>query len=355
MKRTVGIALVLIFSFLFATSYAEDIKIKELNISFKIPDHIEWATRAEGNYDIMLETYSMNRPTLVAYMEQMGEYFKGVDPTSDLRMLFLAMPANPDEKNYAARTDEEILDGGSTTKELLGAKLTVYSTLTDNKFLKAQYQMGNQTFCICQTCINGYFYLFNVRGTNVGYINTMASYLMETLEIDTTKVAKEQQIATIKNATLFIPGNWEKQDYECDPDLDGISYITRGSDGLQRSIICEVMDIWASTGRSETLRPFFSGDEHSEECAIIIASDMNVDLNMIKKYSFGGRNYFGFIRNEGDVNPGICMIILENGCMYAYSFDTFTEDPFSDECYSDFEEILNSAVYIQEYIPLPFE
>lgn len=358
MKRTVSIALVLIFSFLFATSYAEDIEIKELNISFKIPDHIEWATRTEGNYDIMLETYSMNRPTLVAYMEQGGEYFKGVDPTSDLRILFAAMPANPDEKNYAARTNEEILELNPSLEALIDDTYTptVYTTLTGNKFLKVQYELLNQTFCICLTCIDGNFYFFNVRGTNVGYINTMASYLIETLEIDTTKVAKEQQIVAIKNATLFIPGNWEKTDYKSyDPRIDAIAYAMRGSDGLMRYITCNTMDICSEIGFPEGLRALVSGDQYTQQFTIVVAGNQNIDASMINKYSFGGKNYFGFRNTSDDITPSVCMVTLENGYVYSYIFETYTEDPFTDEYYPAFEEILNSAVYIQEYIPLPFE
>lgn len=148
------------------------IEIDELELSFKIPKHIEWATRTEGNYAIMEETYHMDQENLIAYMERGDEYFKGVDPNTDLRVLLTTYPANRSEKNYSNRTDDELIQAISGDGIGDNNDISVYNT-THTKFIQIRTYTGGQIYNVCQTCIDGKYYMFNVRGTNEGYIETI--------------------------------------------------------------------------------------------------------------------------------------------------------------------------------------
>ena len=153
MKTKISILFLLIFC-IFPFAMAENnINIDDLALSFKVPDHIEWATRTAGNYDIMEETYHMNRESLLAYMEQGDEYFKGVDPNTDLRVLFIAYTANYDEKNSSSKTDDELIQSLLEVALTLGANeedISVYKTdLT--KFSQIRFLANDQIYNLCQS------------------------------------------------------------------------------------------------------------------------------------------------------------------------------------------------------------
>lgn len=347
MKRMMAamVALVLLAVF---SACAEEINIESLDISFKVPEHIEWATRTEGNYGIMQDTYNMNREALIAYMKSANEYFKGVDPTTDLRILVTSEPVAMDEMNYSSKSNESILLVGEGIVQALGGRredISVHEAASGNKFLKLHYQVSGQTMCLGSTCVDGNQYTVIVRGTNIGYLDTMLSYIMETFKVNADLHIKAEQTVSIAEAVFTIPGNWEKETFVVNPDIENVCYTARGSDGLGRCFTCNVMDVCALMGWTDTLRPILSGDLYSEEFTIPLAAQQNVAVEDIRGYTYGGKKYYGYPATEDGV-PGIRMCIVENGYMYFYIFESLSSgDLFQDEYYPVFESILNSVEY----------
>lgn len=323
------------------------IEIDELELSFKIPKHIEWATRTEGNYAIMEETYHMDQENLIAYMERGDEYFKGVDPNTDLRVLLTTYPANRSEKNYSNRTDDELIQAISGDGIGDNNDISVYNT-THTKFIQIRTYTGGQIYNVCQTCIDGKYYMFNVRGTNEGYIETMSAYLMETFYHKTFDIPSENNLLPVSfsGISILIPETWEQADLSFNSDVETTSFFSRGTDGLLRYITCNVIDVCKSSGSPDILRAYMSGDQYSEQMAIFVGGQQNIQPEEIEKYTYNGKNYYGFIINMGGV-PGIRLCIVENGYLYVFVFETdSTENLFEDELFPIFEDVIESVVFL---------
>lgn len=343
-----------IFLFAFMTlcfvfsACAEEITIESLNVSFKVPEHIEWATRTEGNYDIMQATYHMNRDDLIAYMQSAEEYFKGVDTTSDLRILITSLPAEADDRNSSVLSNAELLQTGAAVEQMLGGtaeNVSVYETASGNKFLKLNCHVLGQTMCLGSTCLDGIHHTIVVRGTNVGYLDTMLSYILETFKSNEKSQYQAEQTISIKEAVFSIPGRWEKVTLDSNPGVESVFYCTRGTDGLVRYFTCNVVDLCTSLELPEEMRSFWSGNQYSKQLTILLATEQGITTDKIREYAFGDKQYYGYqVVENGCSAVRVC--VVENGYMYCFIFESFgSGDVFQDECYPDFNSILNSAEY----------
>lgn len=343
-------ATILIVCALVIVANAETVLINELNISFKVPDWLEWATRDEGNYEIMKKTYHMDQTTLIKYMETGGEYFKGVDPNSNLRVFMACYPANYTEKNYTERTDAEILDAGTIFFRELGlseGSCAIYESVSGNRFLTIQYTMFDQIVCAGMTCINGNFYYFNVRDTEKDTNLLMLSYLMETLNVENTSDKGSQTIQKVQvgEITFDIPGDWERTTIDLGSGFDSACYIRRGSDGLGRFITCNAVDICSQLGINESWRSMLSGDQYTKQLAVTLGPQFGAEVDDIHEYSWGDKIYYGFVCYTNDI-PGIRMLHVHNGYLYGFVFESLSEgNPFEDEYYPAYETMLSSVEY----------
>jgi len=347
------IALLVLTSFMVANA-EKAVTVEDLGVSFKIPSQVEWVTRTQGNYEIMENTYSMDKESLIAYMKSADEYFKGVDTGSDLRILLVCYPAEYSAMNFASRTNEDLMKEGKEAIEILGGTendLIIYETDT-TKFI--QYKLNfveEQSFYMCQTCVNGMIYMLNVRGTNDSYKETMALLLMETFSIENDKTSDVMSPKTISTsgATIHIPANWEEERVELYPDMESASYCNRNNDdGILRAISFNASDLYTLLGmnKNDAMRAFVSGDDYSEQIAILYGTEQNnISPEAIKQYTYGENHFYGYVLSEDDYSS-IYMYIVENGYMYVFMFDTFaSSNPFEDALYTVYENMLTTIEF----------
>lgn len=325
-----------------------NVVIEELGVSFKVPGHIEWATRTDGNYEIMEKTYGMDQEALIAFMEASDEYCKGVDPNSDIRFLYTLGEVDLFEKNYSVLTDDEVLKSFED-REMMTV-IEIYNT-DDNKFAVVTGEaIEGQLFYVCYTVVDGMLHSFVIRGTNDGYKQTLAYYLMETMTFETKEyidTADQKMVSanfSTTGTTFLIPESWECDPYEFSDSLaESICFIKRGSDGLLRSITCNVTDLCEAYGFNELMRPSLYGNDKTKQLVISFASQFGVDTSSITNQTFNNKNFYGYMYDNDGIAT-IQMYILENGYWYGFAFESLSdEDPYKDECYQDFENVLSTV------------
>lgn len=150
---------------------------------------------------------------------------------------------------------------------------------------------------------------------------------------------------SISEVTFSIPESWTYSPYETDPLVESTSFTRIGTDGCPRNITCNVVDLCNGYNISESARSSLSGDFCTKQYVKKATSQTDLDTNSIVKATFNDKNFFGYAWDVY-VWSAVNMHIVENGYFYSFIFETLSsDDPYEDEYYQDFENMLNSIEF----------
>lgn len=231
----------------------QNVEIEEIGASFKLPAEMKWATRSKGDKKYIIENYNLDEKSFSSYLENNEYYFMSIDPNSSFRFDLIKTLAEAGIKNSVLLSDQELIDDMNSQEY---ADLLLLATYVDEwvwrdeknaiQCLIMEFEDVEQYVLSATTAINGYFYIFSMRDTDVEHLRNTAEYIFSTFSVAQSNEQELMNVSLI-GKQLKLPENWTITDQSTEyvegiGMSDSVLIQAHTPDGTRRVTMITIMD-----------------------------------------------------------------------------------------------------------------